>query len=496
MSRRLPLPSTVLKSRPGRRSSGVALFDLNVEKILDHWGVPEAVREVIANALDEQALTGTAETQIEKRRDGWHVTDFGRGLRYQHLTQNENPEKRRRSDLVVGKFGVGLKDALATFHRRGVDVTVKSPQGDITLRRAAKSNFADVKTLHAAIAAPSEPKRKGTDFVLRGLSDRDMAAARDYFLRFAGDAELERTELGSILKRKLDEPARIYVKGVRVATEDQFLFSYNITSTTAQLQRALNRERTKVGRTAYQDRVKAILLKSRSAAVAEQLVQDLTRIPAGTNHDEITWIEVQEQAVRILAAKGKTVFVSSQQMFTHGATIMEARGDGYKVVVVPDRLLARLPKLRDLNGDPILDIGGFVQAWNASFVYDFVDPARLKRSERASWDLLPELMRLAGDHARRVQEVRISNTMRLDEGAYETEGVWDSPNIVVKRSVLGEPRHFARVVLHEIAHASSGANHGSLAFMAAIDDLAGLAAVEAIAPRARRAASARARAGA
>lgn len=183
-------------------------------------------------------------------------------------------------------------------------------------------------------------------------------------------------------------------------------------------------------------------------------------------------------------------------MFTHGATIMEARADGYKVIVIPDRLLARLPKLRDLNGNPILDIGGFVQVWNASFVYDFVDASKLNKSERSSWDILPELLRLAGEHARRVQEVRISKTMRLDEGAYETEGVWDAPNIVVKRSVLDSPRHFARVVLHEIAHASSGANHGSLGFMAAIDDLAGLAAVEATSSRARRGASSSSRGGA
>src|SRR2546421_922343 len=153
----------------------VSLFDLNVEKILDHWGVPEAVREVIANALDEQALSKSAEPQIVKRRDGWHITDSGRGLHYQHLTQNENPEKRRRSDLVVGKFGIGLKDALATFHRRGVEVRIRSPHGDITLQQAAKTNFADVKTLHAAITPASEPKRRGTDFTLGGLSDADMA---------------------------------------------------------------------------------------------------------------------------------------------------------------------------------------------------------------------------------------------------------------------------------------------------------------------------------
>ena len=457
-----------------------ALFDLNVEKILDHWGVPEAIREVIANALDEQALTGTAEPRIVKRRDGWHITDFGRGLRYQHLTQNENPEKRRKADLVVGKFGVGLKDALATFYRRGIDVKIRSPHSDITLRQAAKSNFADVKTLHAAVTPPSEPKRKGTDFVLGGLSDIDMAAAKDYFLRFAGDEELEKTDIGTILRRLPEQPGRVYVKGVRVAMEDQFLFSYNITSTTAQLQRALNRERTNVGRSAYQDRVKAILLKARSDVVAQHLVEDLTRIPLGTSHDEITWLDVQEQAVRILAARGKTVFVSAQQMFTMGSTVQEARQDGYRVIVIPDRLLGRLPNLKDLNGNPILDIRGFVQVWNASFHYDFVDESTLTAAERDAWNLLPELMRLADTHARRVNVVRISNSMRLDEGQYETEGVWDSPTIVVKRSVLESPRHFARVVLHEVAHASSGGNHGSLAFMAAIDDLAGIAAVAAV----------------
>ena len=452
------------------------LFDLNVEKILDHWGVPEAVREVIANALDEHALSKTAEPEIVKRRDGWHVRDFGRGLRYQHLTQNENPEKHKRSDEVVGKFGVGLKDALATFYRRGVDVTVRSPHADITLTRAAKSDFADVKTLHAAITRASDPKRKGTEFILGGLSDADMAAAKDYFLRFRGDEELERTDLGSVLKRRDDEPAHVYVKGVRIATEEEFLFSYNITSTTAQLQKALNRERSNVGRTAYQDRVKSILLRCQSENIGRALAEDLMRLPQGTNHDEITWLDVQEQAVRIVAARGKTVFVSAHQMAIFGATVQEARRDGYRIVFVPDRLVARLPKLRDLNGDPVLDLGGFVKAWNESFQFDVVDPSRLTAKEKKVWAILPLLLELAGDHAKRVESVRISNSMRLDEGNYETEGLWDSPNIVVKRSVLDSRRHFAAVLLHEIGHASSRADHGSPAFMGAVDDLAGHAA--------------------
>jgi len=137
------------------------------------------------------------------------------------------------------------------------------------------------------------------------------------------------------------------------------------------------------------------------------------------------------------------------------------------------------PACSDPGSLPDLEAAGWLAGLRALKQYDFVDPSKLKKSERESWAILPELVRLAGDHAKRVKEIRISNTMRLDEGAYETEGVWDSPHIVVKRSVLDSRRHFARVLLHEIAHASSGANHGSIPFMAAIDDLAALGAMEA-----------------
>src|SRR5204862_6341622 len=145
----------------------------------------------------------------------------------------------------------------------------------------------------------------------------------------------------------------------------------------------------------------------------------------------------------------------------------------------PCRCLPRLGVPPVPTSAPIPDSRGCIQVCNASFTYDFIDASKLKKAERETWRILPELLRLAGDHAKRVREIRISNTMRLDEGAYETEGVWDSPHIVVKRSVLDSRRHFARVVLHEIAHASSGANHGSIPFMAAIDDLAALGAIEA-----------------
>jgi hypothetical protein len=116
-------------------------FDLNIERVLENWTLAHAIRELIANALDEAALTGTQEPEITKDAGcRWHVRDFGRGLRYEHLTQNENREKLASPEKVVGKFGVGLKDALATFDRRGVGVRIRSRFGDITTHKQAKQS--------------------------------------------------------------------------------------------------------------------------------------------------------------------------------------------------------------------------------------------------------------------------------------------------------------------------------------------------------------------
>lgn len=55
-------------------------FDLNIEKILENWETYHAIREIIANALDEQLLTSTKEVEIYKDGDSWIIRDFGRGL--------------------------------------------------------------------------------------------------------------------------------------------------------------------------------------------------------------------------------------------------------------------------------------------------------------------------------------------------------------------------------------------------------------------------------
>jgi hypothetical protein len=188
-------------------------FDLNIEEVLENWEVQHALREVIANALDEQVISATAEIEITKDRFGdWLIRDFGRGLRIEHFTLNENKEKLNAPSGVIGKFGVGLKDALATFHRRGVGVLIRSPFGTFRLKEEHKHSFNNIVTLHVEHDDTRNDIR-GTEFVLHGASDADVEKAKSLFLKFAGEEILETNNYGQILRRR-GNTARVYILGV------------------------------------------------------------------------------------------------------------------------------------------------------------------------------------------------------------------------------------------------------------------------------------------
>src|SRR5260370_27786893 len=115
---------------------------------LERWDIAEGLRELIANALDEEALTGTAEPEIAEMETGkWRIRDSGRGIRYEHFTQKEDPEKLRKRHLVIGKFGFGLKDAIAALDRRGARIHMSSRHAEIGIERLPKHGFDDIRTV-------------------------------------------------------------------------------------------------------------------------------------------------------------------------------------------------------------------------------------------------------------------------------------------------------------------------------------------------------------
>lgn len=455
-------------------------FDLNIDRMLENWEVFHAIREIIANALDEQILTDTRDISISQEGcDQWRIRDFGRGLRYEHFTMNENQEKLDHPGLI-GKFGVGLKDALATFDRLGIKTRIRSKFCDVSFDRFEKHDFSDVITLHACISDPSDTAFVGTEFILKGCSIEDIENAKQLFLRFSGEENLEKTQYGEVL-RKAGKTSCIYINGIRVAEEENFLFSYNITSLTSTIKKALNRERTNVGRTAYSDRVKSILLASSSEVVAKVLVDDLCNFGCGTLHDEMKWTDVSVHASKITNTSGKVLFLTDEEIMSAPNFVEEARAIGRQIITIPSTVKEKLSGQVDTEGNAIQDLSNFVSEWNDCFDFKFVSPEMLEDVERSVFDMTGRISDLVGGLPSRVQSVRISEKMRPETGSFsEAQGVWTGTEIIIKRSMLASVERYCATLLHEIAHARSGESDITIGFEQELTSLLGMIASKAL----------------
>jgi hypothetical protein len=454
-------------------------FDLNIEEVLDNWAVEHAIREVIANALDEQLLSATDDIKILKDGRGyWHIRDFGRGLRIEHFTLNEDKEKNDSALPIIGKFGVGLKDALATFHRRNVQVLVQSQHGIFRLREVSKHGFDNIITLH--VEYDDTPQSiPGTEFILNGVTDAQMTKAKSLFMCFAGEQTLDKTPYGEIMRRQSDT-ARVYILGVLASEEPNFLFSYNITSLTEAMKKRLNRERLNVGRTTYTERVKAILKNATSQVVQDELIDQVIRRAYGDQRDEMAWIEVSQLALNLMHQKSKVAYVTEDELQAKPDLVGAAKSDGLQVVVITEQQKAKVEAQVTEGGPELRTLKVYAREFNESFQYKFVDPSALSSEEKSVFQLTARILALVGILPPRILQVRISETMRVT--ATDTEGVWDPAlqAIVVNRACLSSLTRFAGTLLHEAAHATTGTSDVSRPFEGILTQYLGVIAAAAL----------------
>ena len=444
-------------------------FDLNMEEVLENWEAFHAIREIIANSLDEQLMSDTAEIVIAASKDGsgWHIRDFGRGIEIEHFTQNENPEKFEGPEGIIGKFGVGLKDALATFHRHGISPVISSRHGTYRIAMHPKEGFEDIQTLH--VMFDEEPNdMNGTDFFLEGATDDMVDAAKDLFLKFSDTEIIEETKYGSILEPVIGEGAnRVYINGVLASEEENFLFSYNITNLTKAMRKALNRERTNVGRTTYTSRVKSILKSATSDTVLSELAEQIKTRDAGVQCDEIRWAEVAQIGIEALAERDdKVIYVTTEDLLNNPDYLGDIQRDGYTVVTVSDSDRDRI------TSDNVNTFGDYVVDSQVSFEFDFVEDDELTSAEKAVFEKTKQILDIVGWVVADRPSVRISETMRPESDSstgrlvlHDAAGCYSyASGIIIRRDQLASLSTYAAVLLHEAAHASSGATDATRDF--------------------------------
>lgn len=179
-----------------------------------------------------------------------------------------------------------------------------------------------------------------------------------------------------------------------------------------------------MGRTAYSDTVKKIILNSQSKEMTTIILQeDMLRIDTGRLHDELKWIDVQEHAVKILNSDDKVLFVRTKEIINSPDLINHAKMNGLKIINISDALADKIRNQTDLQGNPINDIYNFINECNSNFEYSFVDIENLSVLEKKIYSYTERLVSLMGCKMNDYM-VKIADSLEKNCDFYQTKGVW------------------------------------------------------------------------
>lgn len=323
-------------------------------------------------------------------------------------------------------------------------------------------------TLHAEIIPADNPNMSGTDFCLFGCHQEDIDKAKALFLKFSECKICEKTKYGEVIEKKID-CASIYINGVKVSEESNFLFSYNITSLTSQLKKSLNRERTNVGRSAYSDRIKSILKECKTNTIIYTLINDLQQFGSGNRHDELSWNDVAMYASKEMGRLNKsTTFVTTSELETCPSLIDEMKMRGFQPVVVPDNLIE---KIEDFNNgaddeDTLTTSLQYLKNLQKDFTPKKININDLTPQEKIVYEKTNAIFQLIGGKPPIIREIQIVDKIFESEVYLLTLGLWnpETKTILIKRSQLSNLELYTGTLLHECAHAISCADDLSRSF--------------------------------
>lgn len=255
-----------------------------------------------------------------------------------------------------------------------------------------------------------------------------------------------------------------------VAKEDNFMFSYNITNMNANMKRALNRERTNVGRSAYTPSIKNILKNCISDTVLGMLVKDIKCVMSGTNKDESGWADISSYAVESLNKTDKVVFMTPAQRDKLSANKVEIlQESGKELILITDKVYGKVC-------DKVVTYDDVATTYFESFKYEYVDINDFNELEKKTFNLSEYIFNmLLHKYDRTRPNLKISETIRMEEDGSITKGVWDSGEdaIIIKREVLSNMEEYAGVLFHEFAHYATDTKDISRDFENVLTDMLG-----------------------
>ncbi len=392
------------------------------------WDVPRALAEFLQNALDERDQG--ADMVIEHDGTFATIADDGKGIELRHLAIGETD----KSETDRGHFGEGFKVALLVLEREGRLVSISSNGREIS-PEFRPHPIMGISTLVFVITECAH--RRGTVVTVE-CTPEELRLAKSRFLDFQAG---QMVSPGIFLP---DASARdIYVNGVRVASLDKAIYSYNLRGEEAQA--IHNRDRTALDKDAAAPLI-APLLVDVPLEVAKSILQNLTGSWEGDNVSP--------------SFKLATVWLSAWQALWGKKAIIASWNDnldrlrymGYEPVQVPYRWTYALGRVG-------IKTAGAVREDAAKEERKAIELTRRQGAVLAhaqKWLLDRSVNALVGYTVQVARGLALNGEPCL--GLYASDGIW------LDVSTLRHYRDAVTMLVHELAHGESGEGDCSAGF--------------------------------
>jgi len=180
------------------------------------WGVAEAVRELLQNAID-------SDSPLEYSFMGDTLTIASRDVTLDARTLILGNTSKADDDSAIGSFGEGYKLALLVLAREEYKVKVRNGYVDWYPEFRHSDTYGD--EVLCIDECPAEVANFGLEFVVSGLSHTDTTAIYDSCLLMQPLMEdAIKTPKGDILPSR---PGKLYVGGLYVCDTD-LAYGYNV----------------------------------------------------------------------------------------------------------------------------------------------------------------------------------------------------------------------------------------------------------------------------
>lgn len=272
-------------------------IDLNIgQAYLSEWTVDMAIRELIANAIDESE---NGIIDIEKISEGvWKITNKGSEIKPANFLIKEGEKNKEKGK--IGKFGIGLKDAIGVLMSRGILVRIFTSEYQYIAEYRKKSKIIDDKCLFINIYNNTR-EWLGTEVILENCKDHYIEDAKSHFLIYRDKKMIEKTKYGDVLlENDENKNGTIYFNGIKIAYEKTFFYSYNIKIEENKLKEGISRERCDLSREIYKDSLKQIIKCIKSEEILSRYYTSFVKTRDGSLKGELVYTDTQLKVIEYI----------------------------------------------------------------------------------------------------------------------------------------------------------------------------------------------------